>query len=88
MPGAPCWKKKSPTMAPITDRPAALRRPVKIDGTAAGNCSLSSTCARVARLSRNRSCAAALADCRPKKVFEIIGKTAMITQTTTRAGKP
>ena len=32
-----------------------------------------------------RSCAAWLADCSPKNVLEIIGNTAMSTQTATRA---
>ena len=35
----PARKNCSPTMAPITDRPAEIRKPVKIDGSAAGNCS-------------------------------------------------
>ena len=39
MPGSPWRKKKSPTMAPITDRPAEMRKPVKIAGMPAGNCS-------------------------------------------------
>ena len=30
-------KKKSATIAPMTARPAAIRRPVKIDGRAVGN---------------------------------------------------
>ena len=42
MPASPRPKKKSPTMAPITDRPAEMRRPAKIAGRAAGNISLRS----------------------------------------------
>ena len=57
-------------------------------GIAAGSCSLSSRCSRVARLRVKRSCAGAVADCRPKRVLAIIGKTAMITQTTIRAAMP
>ena len=35
MPWLPCWKKKSPTIAPMTASPADWRSPVKIDGIAA-----------------------------------------------------
>src|SRR5437764_1337393 len=35
-PGSPRWKNWSPTIAPITDRPADVRRPTKIEGRGAG----------------------------------------------------
>ena len=40
MPGVPRWKKKSPTIAPTTERPAEMRMPAKIAGVAVGNSSL------------------------------------------------
>ena len=36
-PGSPLAKKKSPTMAPMTARPAEMRKPLNIAGLAAGN---------------------------------------------------
>ena len=54
MPGSPWPKKKSPTMAPITDRPAEMRRPAKIAGRAAGNISLRSRVAAVGVLQREQ----------------------------------
>ena len=39
-PGSPLVKKKSPTMAPMTARPADTLSPVKIAGDAAGSCNL------------------------------------------------
>src|ERR1044072_6881490 len=53
MPGAPCWKKKSPTIAPITARPAAGRSPVKMAGTAAGASSLTRRWSRAALVGRH-----------------------------------
>src|SRR5690606_36337272 len=55
-PGVPRPKKKSPTMAPITDRPAAVRSPVKIPGRAAGTWSLNVRVHRLAPWRVNSSC--------------------------------
>ncbi len=54
-----------------------------MDGTAAGNFSLTSRVHLVACCSVKRSCCAAVADCRPNRVLAMIGKTEMITQMTT-----
>ena len=55
-PGSPLVKKKSPTMAPITARPAATRSPVKIAGDAAGICNLRKMTQRELFCRRKRSC--------------------------------
>src|SRR6266498_1935307 len=88
MPGSPCLKKKSPTIAPITDAPAAMRRPVKIAGSAAGSSSFHSRVSRPAECRVNRSCWLASTDWSPNKVLAMIGNSAMSTQTSTRLGKP
>ena len=46
IPGLPCLKKKSPTIAPITDSPAEIRSPVKMLGNAEGSCSFRSRARR------------------------------------------
>jgi hypothetical protein len=64
-----------------------MRRPVKICGIAAGNCSLTSLVQRLALCSVNRSCWPASAEMSPKKVLARIGNTEMITHTSTRERK-
>ena len=88
MPDSPCPKKKSPTTAPITDRPAEIRKPAKIAGSAAGNISFRRRVYRLAWWSVNRSCMPRSADCKPNSVFTMIGKIEMITQTNTRDFMP
>ena len=53
MPSHPA-KKGSPTIAPITDSPAAMRQPEKMAAARPGNCSFNSRWLRVARWSVNR----------------------------------
>ncbi len=88
MPGLPCLKKKSPTMAPTTDRPAEMRRPAKMAGMAAGNSSLRRMVTRLGwcRAKRSRICRST--DRRPNRVLETIGNSEISTHTKTRALKP
>ena len=55
-PTSPRPKKKSPTMAPMTDSPAEMRRPANIAGSAAGNITLRRRVKRLAWWSVTRSC--------------------------------
>ena len=55
-PRSPLRKKKSPTIAPMTQPPAAIRRPVKIAGIALGSSSFHRRVQRLAPLRRNSSC--------------------------------
>ena len=84
MPTSPRPKKKSPTMAPITDSPADMRSPAKIAGRAPGNMSLRSRVRRLAWCSVNRSCIALSAESSPNRVFTMMGKSEMMMHTTTR----
>ena len=83
-PGSPRWKNWSPTIAPITDRPAEVRRPTKIEGSAAGICSLRSRVSRPAPWSSKSSRCARSTDCRPKRVLDTMGNSAIMTVTITR----
>ena len=89
MPLPPLRKNSSPTTAPMTDSPAAMRNPVKIAGSAAGSCSLRSRGPAATRpCSVNRSCWLASAESRPNSVLDTIGKIEMITHTRTREPMP
>jgi hypothetical protein len=88
IPGRPWAKKKSPTTAPMTASPAAMRSPANVAGSAAGSCSLVSRVHRLAPWRVKRSCMAASADLSPNRVLAMIGKSAMRTQTMTRAVNP
>ena len=89
MPLPPLRKNSSPTTAPITDSPAAMRKPVKIAGIAAGQLQLAQPrTSAMRRLSVNRSCWLASAESRPNSVFDTIGKIEMITQTRIREPNP
>ncbi len=56
MPFSPLRKNSSPTIAPITESPAAIRNPPKIAGSAPGNCRRNMRVRREAPRSVNRSC--------------------------------
>ena len=88
MPLPPIRKNSSPTTAPITDNPAAMRKPVKIAGSADGSCSFARRVRRDAPFNVNRSCWLGSAESRPNSVLDTIGKIEIITQTRTRAPKP
>ena len=87
MPGWPCRKKKSPTIAPITDRPAEMRKPAKIAGMPAGSCRRQRRVNRLESCNVKRSCWPWSADNKPKSVLLMIGKIAMSTHTITRLRK-
>ncbi len=73
-------------MAPITERPAEMRIPAKIAGSAAGSSSFVSTVQRDAFWSWNSSRCPLSTDWRPNSVFYTIGKSEISTQTMMRAG--
>ena len=89
MPASPWPKKKSPTMAPMTDRPAEMRSPAKIAGRAAGNISLRSRVQPAGVVQREQVVhrrgrrTAARTAC-----SAMIGNSEMITQTITRDAGP
>ena len=83
----PRWKNWSPTTAPTTASPAEVRRPTKIEGSAAGNWSFMSIVERLTPWSWNSSRCCLATDCRPNRVIATSGNSAMRTVTMTRAWK-
>src|SRR3954451_18983139 len=84
MPFSPLSKKKSPTIAPMTDSPAEMRSPANIAGRADGNITLRSRVIRPPWCSVIRSCNPGSPDTRPNRVFSTIGKMVISTHTITR----
>ena len=84
-PLSPRRKNSSPTTAPMTDRPAAMRNPVKIAGIAAGNCSLRSRVQPAGAAQREQ---VVLADVGRQQTEQRVrrrsGRTRSCTQTSTR----
>ncbi|SKY33826.1 Uncharacterised protein [Mycobacteroides abscessus subsp. abscessus] len=88
MPGSPFAKNMSPMIAPTTTSPDAVRNPVIIAGSAAGNSSFTNRWVREAFDSVNSSCMPRSTEVSPKWVLAMIGKIAMMTHTMVRATMP
>ena len=89
MPGLlPARKNCSPTTAPMTERPAEMRNPVKIAGSAAGNCSLREPRPRDASRKREQIVLAGSAEVSPNSVLVTIGKNEIMTHTKIAGSMP
>ncbi|MCE2882806.1 MAG: hypothetical protein LW636_10690 [Planctomycetaceae bacterium] len=78
----------SPEIVPIVARPAAMRRPVTIEGTAPGSASFHQVAKRPAPSTAKSSPSPSSRARRPCSVFAITGKTEMIAALATIAGRP